>query len=145
MNELSIFTDGAFSPLRGTGGIGIVFVMNGKKVYEFSKLISNTTNNKCELLAVIYALNAISKELKSLTIYSDSQYVIGCITKGWRRKKNKKLWNLFDEVLNKAKAYCSDINFCWIKGHTSNSDFFSEMNDLADNLATSASQEYEEK
>lgn len=142
---LEIFTDGAFSSSRNTGGVGVVFVINGEKSYEFSKMIPNTTNNKCELLAVIYALNAISRNIKSLTIYSDSQYVIGCATKGWRRKKNVELWNLYDKVFEKARKFCSDINFCWVKGHTSNSDFFSEMNSLADKLAVEASQEYETK
>lgn len=50
-------------------------------------MIPNTTNNKCELLAVIYALNAVSRKIESLTIYSDSQYVIGCATKGWKERR----------------------------------------------------------
>jgi len=145
MSRLEVFTDGAFSPSRNTGGIGIVFVIDGKKVYEFSKMIPNTTNNKCELLAVIYALNAVSRKIEFLTVYSDSQYVIGCTTKGWKRKKNIKLWSLYDKVLDKAKQFCSNIDFCWVKGHTSSSDFFSQMNNLADRLAREASQEYETK
>lgn len=135
--NLEIWTDGAFSPLRGNGGIGIVFSIDGKKVYEFSKMIPDTTNNKCELLAVIYALNALSKPVDSIIIYSDSQYVIGCATKGWKRKKNVELWNLYDRVLEKAKTFCSDITFCWTKGHAD-----SEMNNRADCLAVEASKEY---
>lgn len=142
---LEIFTDGAYSSLRNAGGIGIVFVIDGEKAYEFSKRIPNTTNNKCELLAVIYALNAVSRGIKSLTIYSDSQYVIGCATKGWKRNKNAELWNLYDKVLNKAQKFCSDINFCWVKGHTFATEFSSQMNNLADKLAVEASQEYETK
>lgn len=142
MSKIEVFTDGAFSSSRNTGGLGVVFVIDNKKAYEFSKMIPNTTNNKCELLAVIYALNAISRNIDSLTIYSDSQYVIGCATKGWQRKKNVELWKLYDKVWNKAKQFCSNIEFCWVKGHTSNSDFFSEMNNLADKLAVEASHEY---
>ena len=140
MSDIQIFTDGAFSTSRKTGGIGIVFVINGKKVYEFSKQFPNSTNNKCELLAVIYALNSISKKINSLTIYSDSQYVIGCATRNWKRKKNKELWELYDKVFNKALKLCSEINLIWIKGHTNNSDFFSQMNNRADILAVTASQ-----
>ncbi len=145
MRNIEVFTDGAYSSSRDAGGIGIVFVINGVKAYEFSKMIPNTTNNKCELLAVIYALNAISREIESLTIYSDSQYVIGCATKGWTRKKNVELWNLYDKVLAKAGKFCSNINFCWVKGHTFSSEFSSKMNNLADELAVAASQEYEAK
>ena len=140
MSNIQIFTDGAFSTSRKTGGIGIVFVINGKKVYEFSKQFPNSTNNKCELLAVIYALNSISKKINSLTIYSDSQYVIGCATKNWKRKKNKELWDLYDKVFDKALKLCSEINLIWVKGHTNDSDFFSQMNNRADILAVTASQ-----
>lgn len=142
MSTVEIFTDGAYSPMRNAGGIGIVFVINGKKAYEYKKRIPNSTNNKCELLAVICALKAISKPVESITIYSDSQYVIGCATKGWKRKKNVLLWTMYDDTLNRAKSFCQDINFCWTKGHSSDSDFFSQMNNLADKLAVEASQEY---
>lgn len=140
MSDVQIFTDGAFSTSRKTGGIGIVFVINGKKVYEFSKQFPNSTNNKCELLAVIYALNSISKKINSLTIYSDSQYVIGCATRNWKRKKNKELWDLYDKMFDKALKLCSEINLIWVKGHTNDSDFFSQMNNRADMLAVTASQ-----
>lgn len=136
---IEIYTDGAFSSCRNCGGIGIVFVINGEKVYEFSKSIPNSTNNKCELLAVIYALHSISKEVDSIVIYSDSQYVIGCATKGWKRKKNVELWNLYDKTMEKAKKFCSNITFCWTKGHSN-----SEMNNRADELAVEASKEYYE-
>ena len=136
MSNIEIFTDGAYSSSRNVGGIGIVFIINGKLAYEFNKSISDTTNNKCELLAVIYALNSISKPIDSLTIYSDSQYVIGCITKGWQRKKNIELWELYDKVFLKASKYCSDIKFIWVKGHSDN-----DYNNKADKLAQNASQE----
>ena len=135
-NIMEIYTDGACN--SQAGGIGIVFIINGKKSYEFSKKINNTTNNKCELLAVIYALHAISKPIDSITIYSDSQYVLGCITKGWKRTKNADLWKLFDKVYDKAINLCPSIEFKWVKGHAE-----SEYNCLADKLAVEASLEYE--
>lgn len=135
MTKLECYTDGAFSPLRNTGGIGLVFLLNGKKVYTFNKKIENTTNNKCELIAVITALNAISKPVDSITIYTDSQYIIGCATKGWKRKKNIELWDKYDKVLSKVSSLCSSISFEWVKGHDEN-----EYNNLADKLAVEASQ-----
>jgi ribonuclease HI len=141
MAEISCYTDGAYSPLRDKGGIGIVFVKNGTVVYKFKKMFEKTTNNKCEIMAVVYALHAISKPLDKVTIYSDSQYVIGCATLGWKRKKNPEYWALYDNVLEKAKKFCPNIEFKWVKGHTSNKDFDSQMNDLADKLAVEASNE----
>ena len=117
MSKFACYTDGACSLARNKGGIGVVFVKDGEKVYEFKKSYTNTTNNKCELMAVIYALNAISTPIEQLIIYSDSQYVIGCATKGWKRKKNVEYWNLYDKVLAKAKTYCPDIQLIWVKGH----------------------------
>lgn len=136
---IEVFTDGAYSSMREQGGIGVVFVIDGKKVYEYSNTIPNATNNKCELLAVIFALRAISKPIDSLIIYSDSQYVIGCATKGWQRKKNIALWRAYDNVYKRASELCSDIRFVWVKGHENKNDFFSQMNNLADNLAVEAS------
>ena len=141
MSKFACYTDGACSLARNKRGIGVVFVKDGEKVYEFKKSYTNTTNNKCELMAVIYALNAISKPIEQLIIYSDSQYVIGCATKGWKRKKNVEYWNLYDKVLAKAKTYCSDIQLIWVKGHEKSEDFNSKMNNLADKLAVEASNE----
>ena len=141
MSKFACYTDGACSLARNKGGIGVVFFKDGEKVYEFIKSYTNTTNNKCELMAVIYALNAISKPIEQLIIYSDSQYVIGCATKGWKRKKNVEYWNLYDKVLAKAKTYCPDIQLIWVKGHEKSEDFNSKMNNLADKLAVEASNE----
>ena len=141
MANLSCYTDGAYSPLRDKGGIGIVFVKDGVKVYEFKKMFEKTTNNKCEIMAVVYALHAISKPVDKVTIYSDSQYVIGCATLGWKRKKNPEYWALYDKVMEKAKKLCPDIQLLWVKGHEKSGDFNSQMNNLADKLAVEASNE----
>lgn len=137
MNNLAIYTDGACHGSTGIGGIGIVFVNNNEIIYQFNKQYTNTTNNRMEITAIIYALHAISKPINSITIYSDSQYALGCITKGWKRKKNIDLWNLFDKVYNTAKSFCSDIQFTWVKGHNIN-----EFNNIADKLAVEASNNY---
>jgi hypothetical protein len=67
------------------------------------------------------------------------------LQKDGKERRILELWNLYDKVLNKAKQFCPNIDFCWVKGHTSSSDFFSQMNNLADKLAVEASQVYETK
>lgn len=131
---LTIYTDGACQVSTGNGGVGVVFIKDNKVIYQFNKHFKNVTNNKMEIMAVIYALHAISTNFDSITIVSDSQYVLGCINKGWKRKKNQNYWQLFDKVYNRAKQFCSDIKFEWTKGH--NTD---EYNNLADRLAVEAS------
>lgn len=140
MIEYQIFTDGAYSRLRNQGGVGIVFIKDGEKVFEYSRTLINTTNNRCELYAVIKALQSISKVIDKITIYSDSQYVIGTITKNWKRNKNKDLWKGFDKYYKKAQQNCKNISFEWIKGHSNEYSKFAKWNNLADHLAVEASQ-----
>lgn len=130
---LVIYTDGACHVTTKIGGIGIVFTKEDKLVDTYSKQFTNVTNNQMELLAVIYALSAI-KEANQVIIYSDSQYVIGCITKGWKRKKNVELWQKFDKVYEQALKKCPSIKFEWVKGHDT-----SIFNNMADKLAVEAS------
>ena len=131
---LNVFTDGAYSSARNQGGIGVVVVKDGKVIQSFNKGYKNTTNNKMELTAVISVLYAINKPLDKLVINTDSMYVIGCATRGWQRKKNQSLWQLYDRVFEQASSYCSDIVFNHVKGHDTN-----EYNNLADKLAVEAS------
>lgn len=87
-----------------------------------------------ELWAVIVGLKLIQKPLDSLIIVTDSMYVIGCASKGWKRKKNVRLWNEFDSELERIKALCPNIKFQHVKGHNGN-----EWNEYCDKLAVSAS------
>ena len=132
--SLIIYTDGACQVSTGNGGVGVVFIRGDGIMFQFSKHFKDVTNNQMEIMAVIYALHAISTNFDSITVVSDSQYVLGCINKGWKRKKNQNYWQLFDRVYNRAKKFCSDIRFEWTKGH--NTD---EYNNLADRLAVEAS------
>ena len=131
---LTIYTDGACQVSTGKGGVGVVFIKDNKVIYQFNKHFKNVTNNQMEIMAVIYALHAISTNFDSITVVSDSQYVLGCINKGWKRKKNQNYLQLFDKVHNKAKEFCSDIRFEWTKGHN-----IDKYNNLADRLAVEAS------
>lgn len=134
IKHLVIYTDGACQVSTGSGGIGVVFTEDDNVLYTFNKHFSNVTNNQMEMFAVIYALHAISKPIDTITIISDSQYVLGCINKGWKRKANVKYWKSFDKVFNIAKKYCNDIKFEWTKGHDLN-----KFNNIADALAVEAS------
>ena len=73
MNNYVIFTDGSCRANKN-GGIGIVWLKNGKKVLEYSKAFKNVTNNIMELFAIFIGLRAIKKPIDSLEIVSDSEY-----------------------------------------------------------------------
>lgn len=135
MTQYVLITDGAYSSARDQGGIGLVFLKNGEKILEYSKMYKGVTNNMMELGAVIVGLRLIKNPIDSLTIITDSMYVIGCATKGWKRKKNIKLWQEFDVQYERVKTLCPDIRFEHVKGHDGD-----KWNEYCDKLAVKASQ-----
>ena len=134
-----LFTDGAYSSSRDQGGLGFVFIRDGTKVFEYSKTVKNTTNNKMELGAIILGLRAIKGSIDSLVIVSDSMYCVGCATKGWKRKKNQKLWEAFDKEYSRVSSLCSNITWKHVKGHQNDSSEFTRWNNYVDKLAVRAS------
>ena len=136
MIKYECYSDGAYSSTRNQGGVGVVFLRNGEKVFEYSKGFKNTTNNQMEIMAALIIFKAIKNPIDSLIIYTDSMYVIGCASMGWKRKKNIELWAKFDTEFNRVSKLCSDIKFVHVKGH--NGD---KWNSYVDELAVNASQE----
>ena len=136
-HQLIIYTDGAARGNPGPGGYGVV-LMWGDKQKEISAGYRLTTNNRMELMAVIVALESLTKKNIPLTIYTDSQYIVNAIQQKWLDnwirtdfkggKKNKDLWLRFYKL---AKDY--DIKFVWVKGHADN-----PFNNRCDQLATTA-------
>ena len=137
MSTINIYTDGAARGNPGPGGFGVI-LMSGPHRKELSKGFRYTTNNRMELLAVIEGLRAIKKNELPVTIFSDSQYVVNAISKGWLNtwiktnfkgdKKNPDLWKIYYKLSKDFK-----INMVWVRGHADN-----EHNNRCDELATSA-------
>ena len=135
---IEIYTDGAAKGNPGNGGYGIV-LLSGKHRKELSLGFRLTTNNRMELLAVIVALEAITKNTEKVTIYSDSKYVVDAVEKKWvfgweiknfSKKKNPDLWIRF------LKAYRKhNVIFKWVKGHANNVE-----NERCDFLAVEAAE-----
>ena len=69
MKTVDIFTDGACSGNPGPGGWGAVLRYNGHEK-ELSGGEAETTNNRMELCAVIFALEAL-REPCEVNLYSD--------------------------------------------------------------------------
>ena len=130
-----LYTDGAYSSLRDQGGIGLIILKDDKQILEHSRMYKGVTNNIMELGAVIIGLKAIKNSINSLVIFTDSMYVIGCATKGWKRSKNKSLWKEFDKQFQRVQTLCSNIEFKHVKGHNGNT-----YNEEVDKLAVKASQ-----
>lgn len=136
MSQLIIYTDGAASGNPGPGGYGAV-LMWGSTRKELSGGYRLTTNNRMELMAVIKALEALTREGLSIVIYTDSKYVMDAVEKKWvwnwiktgfKGKKNADLWTEFVKLYRKHH-----ITFKWVKGHAGN-----PLNERCDVLATTA-------
>lgn len=136
-----IYTDGGCIPNPGTGAFGFVILKNGKLFTSFAKVHpEETTNNRCELMAVIKAVNVAKKllddEIIHLHIYTDSQYVYNGITKwikGWIKKDfdkvlNDDLWKIWASL---EKTYPGKIELHWVRGHAGN-----KWNEYVDKLCS---------
>ena len=133
---LQIFTDGSARGNPGKGGYGIVLKWNNTRK-ELSAGYRYTTNNRMELLAVIVALESLTRKGLTVRITTDSKYVVDAVEKKWvfgwvknqfKDKKNKDLWLRF---LESYKYHT--ISFHWVKGHGSHAE-----NIRCDELATQA-------
>ncbi len=136
MKSVTIYTDGACSGNPGPGGWGAI-LKYGDIEREISGGEKETTNNRMELLAVIKALEALKEPCKA-ALYTDSQYIVNAINKGWlkgwkvkgwKRKdgelKNPDLWQRLDKLIS-----VHEVSFNWVKGHSDN-----EFNNRCDALA----------
>jgi len=122
-----LYTDGAASGNPGPGGYGVVLKC-GPLCRELSGGYALTTNNRMELLAVIRGLEAIRWEGAEVLVFSDSTYVVGSVTKSWKRRKNLDLWAQFDALASRFS-----LKFFWIKGHAGHPE-----NERCDRLAVEA-------
>ena len=135
--EVIIYTDGACSGNPGPGGYGVV-LLSGKHRKELSEGFRLTTNNRMEPLGAIIGLEALKFDRLTVKLYTDSQYLVNAVNKGWlfnweqkrfAKKKNQDLWLRFLDVYRKHR-----VTLIWVKGHNNNPE-----NERCDLLAVAAS------
>lgn len=134
MKVVDVFTDGScILHDNGRGGYGALLIY-GSIIKELYGGFTLTTNNRMELLAVIYALEELKYPCE-VTIYSDSRYVTEPVNKRWIQNwvkkdfhgiKNPDLWRRLLPLLEKHS-----VTFTWVKGHSGVPN-----NERADELAS---------
>ncbi|WP_414543303.1 ribonuclease HI [Nostoc sp. CCY0012] len=125
----SIYTDGACTGNPGPGGWGVVVYFHDGSIHEMGDAASYTTNNKMEMQAAIAALKFLetSGQSQSITLYTDSEYLINCVTKwiqGWKKKgwkktdgkpvQNQDLLETLDELNSRL------VKWQHVRGHSGN-------------------------
>ncbi len=100
-----------------------------------------TTNNRMELMACIVGMNALNRR-SSVTLHSDSMYVVNGIQKGWARRWRANDWmryksipaenvDLWGQMLDLCDSH--DVELIWVKGHAGHPE-----NERCDRLAKQA-------
>jgi ribonuclease HI len=139
--EIDLYSDGGAEPNPGKGGFGLIMSYKGNKK-EFSQGYRLTTNNRMELMGVIYGLERLKKK-SIVNVYTDSRYVIDGIIKGWAEKWKSKDWfrkqnskainhDLWAKLLILISTQ-QEVKFNWVKGHVGHIE-----NERCDVLADSA-------
>ncbi|MCW8889256.1 MAG: ribonuclease HI, partial [Sedimenticola sp.] len=122
--RVEVFTDGACKGNPGPGGWGALLRYKGNERQLYGGE-PNTTNNRMELLAVISALEVLTRT-SQVQVTTDSKYVQQGITewiKNWKRNgwktaakkpvKNSDLWQRLDQLVSQH-----DVSWAWVKGHS---------------------------
>lgn len=122
-----VYADGACSGNPGPAGLGVVLI-DGPRRVELSEYLGVGTNNIAELTAVLRALGEIERE-RPMMIYTDSQYTIGVVQKGWKAKANQELVAELREALASRPA----TRLAYVPGHSG-----VLLNERADALAREA-------
>ncbi len=128
---ITLYTDGAcdLNDTNEPGGWAAILVAtdtqgNVLKEQELSGGEKHTTNNRMEMTAIIEGLQALTRPT-SLTVITDSQYVIKTMEGKQKRHKNRDLWVKLDDLADKH-----DITWQFVRGHSGH-----EYNERCDQLA----------
>ena len=122
------------------------------KTREISGSQQNTTNQRMEVTAACIALEKID-EGHTVTIYSDSSYLVNCMRREWHKKWRQNGWlnHLKEPVANRdlwerllaATTRHQEVRWRKVKGHSKTRGPHKTGNDRADELAVAAKKEVE--
>ena len=131
---MKIYCDGATSNNGAQDAIGgwayVILDEEDDILFEKNGKLTQTTNNICELTAMIQACEQIARiKFENVTVYSDSAYIINCYAQkwyekwmqnGWRNSKkepvaNKNLWEkLIPFFLNEKFKFVKVSGHCGV-------------------------------
>ncbi|WP_373528848.1 ribonuclease HI [Nostoc sp.] len=125
----SIYTDGACTGNPGPGGWGVVVYFSDGSIHEMGDASPHTTNNKMEMQAAIAALQFLqtSQQAESITLHTDSEYLINCVTKwvkgwknkGWKKSDGKPVQNQ-DLLETLDELNTQQVKWQHVRGHSGN-------------------------
>ncbi len=112
-----IYTDGGCKGNPGPAGSGVRIEFADGGVVEQAVPLGRATNNIAELRAVEFALDRLDEASIPVdapaVLLTDSDYVVGVLTKGWKAKKNVEIIAGLRERL----AARPGLRLVWVAGH----------------------------
>jgi len=127
---ITIYTDGSCRRngySDNIGAWGFIVYNNDESMYTAAARVENTSNNRCEMTAIIEALKwMIENNVSDAVICTDSalcfngitQWLEGWKTRGWKKSDktevlNKDLWVELDQLIQRRP----NVIFQKVKGH----------------------------
>ena len=124
--SIDIYTDGSCLGNPGPGGWAAIVVTDGAE-RELTGGDARSTNQRMEVTAAIKGLESVPLG-GTVTVHSDSLYLINTMTKGWKRKANVDLWPELDALVRERT-----VRWNKVPAHAGHA-----MNERADRLAVAA-------
>lgn len=154
--EYIVYTDGACSVNKRLGGYAAIARFNGQQIVVHGNK-KNATNNEMELLAVLAILHVLERFIEkndTVTIYSDSAYVVNTVNEKWLGKwirnnwrtaddkpvKNVELWLDLQGYLAEFARSNAVLKFVKVKGHSD-----CKLNNYVDRLAVKETERLKNK
>ncbi len=101
-SSAEVFTDGSCHTQKCIGAWASIIFVDGQKIILSGK-VEDTTHNRMEILAVIKAIEHIQQNfslIQSISVVSDSQYVVGLIGREAKFEAKNFLTNSGNEIRN---------------------------------------------
>ena len=126
MKQVTIVCDGSsLGNGKGNPRAAAVAVLGFKGYWRaVGEYLGGATNQQAEVAAAALGLENL-KEPCSVTLMSDSRYVVETMGGKWKRKTNHDWWKRLD---NAAKRH--QITWKWVKGHNGH-----PVQEIADSMA----------
>jgi ribonuclease HI len=141
--KANIYTDGCCIHGRpvSRGGYAALVVKGGVVVNTLTQGFRDTTNNRMEIMAALVALQSLD-EPHDITLFSDSEYLVNSIMRGWAKSWRHKGWwekpglrrknyDLFSLLLDECERH--RVVMKWVRGHSGHAE-----NEMCDQMAGQA-------
>lgn len=131
MTEFKIWTDGGYNISKGVGAYAYVILEGNDEICRYAEKVIRSTNNRCELLAIFFALKSLPVDCKAV-VHTDSRYCIGVLEGSFRRNKNLDILDMYDKMIMEKGL---KVKFKWVRGHSGD-----RYNELCDSMCQQAAE-----